>query len=322
MQKIYFKYLVLTNLCMLLAFIGCNAQSVQKNVSLKTPAKVENISKKIKKEDFSFENLGVKLKGTLWLPASETKKTFPAVVCVHGSGKIDRNDSYIKEFAEHFSKKGIAVLTYDKRGVGESGGDYEGGFGGSMVAYAADAISAINNLKKRDDIDSKKIGLFGVSQGGYIIPLAAAMDKRNVAFTIIVSGPVISIAEESFYSNLTGDSNGKPTGKSKEQIKKELKAYGSKGYNPYPFVEEMIKPGLWLYGGLDKSVPVEESLANLKEIKNRWKRKFTIKVFPNANHGMKESKTGNRWEKPTPTKTVEGYFETMEKWLEEIEVIK
>ncbi|MEZ5347453.1 MAG: prolyl oligopeptidase family serine peptidase [Pyrinomonadaceae bacterium] len=312
-----FRLMIVACICVITLSVNCSAQP---NAADSSKAADSSSLPNIAKEDISFESMGVKLKGTLWRPAGEGPH--PAIVCAHGSGKIDRNDSYIREFAEYFSQKGIAVFTYDKRGVGESGGEYQGSFGGSMVVYAADVISAVNDLKKRADIRKDQVGLFGVSQGGYIIPLAAAMDKRGVAFTIIVSGPVVSIAEENLYSNLTGDTDGKPTGKTKEEITKELKEYGSKGYDPYPFVEEMIRPGLWLYGELDKSVPVEESTANLEEIKTRWKRKFTIRVFPDADHGLKKTKTGNRWELPEPVETVDGYFETIEKWLADQAVIK
>lgn len=271
-------------------------------------------------QPYTFSSMGVELKGTLWLPG--TAGSYPAVICLHGSGKIDRNGFYIKGFAEYFSKRGIAVLAFDKRGVGESGGEYPGSYGGSMVQYAADAIAALHTLNKLPEIDGRQIGLFGVSQGGYIIPLAAAMDKKNVAFTIIVSGPIVSIGKENLFSDLTGNAQGSPTGISAEEIRTRLAEYDPKGYNPYPFVEEMFKPGLWVWGANDRSVPPVESLENLKKIKKRWDRKFTWKVFENADHGLKYSPTGNRWETPSSAPLIDGYYETMEQWLIEIGVIK
>ena len=304
----------------LISQVSCQAQQPKPNSFNSSPPLVEEKIEAVRKEEFSFQSLGVTLQGTLWLP--DSGGPYPAVVCVHGSGKITRKDTYANEFAEYFVKRGVAVLTYDKRGVGKSGGTYVGSFGGSMVVYAADAVSAIQRLKKRDDIVGSKIGLFGVSQGGFVIPLAAAMDKKDVAFSIIISGPIVSIGEQNLYNDLTGNAAGKPTGKKRPEITEKLKAYGSKGYDPSPFVVEMFKPGLWIWGALDKTIPVEESLAELKAIKAEFKRKFTWKIFPNGDHGLKKSKTGYRTEIPRPTETVDGYFETMERWLVDIKVLK
>jgi hypothetical protein len=112
---------------------------------------------------------------------------------VHGSGAQDREPYRV--IADKFAKNGISVLIYDKRGVGESSGNWEIA---SIQELADDALSAVKFLKMRTDIDSSKIGLYGGSQAGWIIPYAAARSK-DLSFIMITAGPAISPAEQDIY---------------------------------------------------------------------------------------------------------------------------
>ena len=107
----------------------------------------------------------------------------------------------------------------------------------------------------------------------------------------------------------------KPTNLSRAEISRRLKEITPAGLDASAFIAEMTMPALWLYGDLDKSVPVDEGIADLKAIKAEWNRDFTWHVFPGANHGLKAARTGGRWERPLPSKTIDGYFETMDTWL-------
>ena len=102
--------------------------------------------------------------------------------------------------ARWFAEHGVAALTYDKRGVGASTGDFR------TVAFtdlAADGLAAVAVLKARPDVDSKRIGVWGLSQGGWLGPLAASQSK-DIAFVIAVSGPGVSPGEQMifYYGNL------------------------------------------------------------------------------------------------------------------------
>jgi dienelactone hydrolase len=184
-----------------------------------------------------------------------------------------------------------------------------------MIVYAMDALAAIDALRRRTDIDTARVGLWGISQAGWIIPIAAAVSPATVKFTIIVSGPTVSIGEENFYSELTGDDRGAPTNTPREEIRRRMRAYEPQGLDAYPFIEEMRRPGLWLFGSLDQSVPWEQGVEDLQRIAARWNRDFTWQVFEGANHGLKFARTGGSWERPAPTRTVDGYFATMDRWL-------
>ena len=131
--------------------------------------------------DLVFKNGDVTLAGTLMVPPGAGRH--PAMVLVHGSGPLDRRA--ILPFANFLVRHGVALFGYDKRGVGGSSGDWHEA---SFDDLAADVLAAVELLRGRDDIDPDRIGLFGVSQGGWIGPLAASRSP-HVAFVVSVSGP-------------------------------------------------------------------------------------------------------------------------------------
>ena len=144
-------------------------------------------------ETVYFANGDVALAGTLVLP--EGSQPHPAVVLVHGSGPQKRDLST----ARWFAAEGIATLAYDKRGVGESGGDFRKV---PFMELCGDGLGAIKYLKSRKEIDAKRIGVWGLSQGGWLGPLAASR-SADVAFVIAVSGPGVSPGEQMivYYAN-------------------------------------------------------------------------------------------------------------------------
>ena len=151
----------------------------------------------IREEPVRFTNGNVILAGSLFLPPGSGRH--PAVVIFHGSGPQARDNSTAHWFAE----QGVAALTYDKRGVGESTGDFR------EVAFpdlCGDGLAGIEMLKARGDINPRQIGVWGLSQGGWLGPLAASQSK-DVAFVIAVSGPGVSPGEQMifYYGNQLRD---------------------------------------------------------------------------------------------------------------------
>jgi pimeloyl-ACP methyl ester carboxylesterase len=140
-----------------------------------------------KREDVRFSNRDVQLAGTLIAPTTPGKHR--AIVVVHGSGAETRE--HMVPYARFLVRHGVAVLGYDKRGVGASTGDW------NLATYddlADDAVAAVQYLKTRTDVDAAQIGLLGVSQAGWIMPLAAVRSK-DVAFLISISGGGVTPAE-------------------------------------------------------------------------------------------------------------------------------
>jgi alpha/beta superfamily hydrolase len=113
---------------------------------------------------------GKRLAGSLFLPAGQPRH--PAVVLVHGSGGQTRNGyfGHIRFMAEAYARSGVAALAYDKRGTGESAGNYDtAGF----ATLADDAAAALRYLATRKDIRHDRLGLSGASQAGWLVPMAA-----------------------------------------------------------------------------------------------------------------------------------------------------
>lgn len=139
------------------------------------------------KVEFKNTTENILLAGTLSLPKKEGK--FPAVILISGSGQQNRDSEIMghKPFlviSDYLTRNGIAVLRYDDRGVGESSGDPTFS---TSANFANDAAGAIEYLRSRKEIDSKKIGIIGHSEGGMIAPMLSANDK-NIAFIVLLAG--------------------------------------------------------------------------------------------------------------------------------------
>jgi pimeloyl-ACP methyl ester carboxylesterase len=141
-----------------------------------------------RRDEVKFRSGEIQLAGTLIRPASGSGK-LPAIVLVHGSGAEDRE--YVLPLARFLIQHGIAILGYDKRGVGASTGDWNTA---SFDDLAGDVVAAVDYLKTRRDIDSTQIGVLGWSQAGWIMPLAALRSK-DIAFLIAVSCAGVPAAE-------------------------------------------------------------------------------------------------------------------------------
>lgn len=137
---------------------------------------------------------GIELAGTLTVPRGGGP--FPAVVLVSGSGPQDRDETLLghKPFAvlaDHLTRSGIAVLRYDDRGVGRSGGDFASA---TSVELASDAEAAVAWLGTRPEVDAARRGIVGHSEGGLIAPMVAARSDE-VAFVVLLAGPGMEGAE-------------------------------------------------------------------------------------------------------------------------------
>jgi len=140
-----------------------------------------------RKDDAAFQNGTVRLAGTLISPPGHGRH--PTIVLVHAWGAEDRE--YLLPLTHFLIKRGFAVFGFDKRGVGASTGDWRTA---SFDDLAGDVVAAVEYLKTRQDVDGRQIGLFGWSQAGWVLPLAAVRIP-DLAFLISVSGAGIPAAE-------------------------------------------------------------------------------------------------------------------------------
>ena len=148
-------------------------------------------------QDMVFHSEDTALAGTLILP--NTPGPHPAVVFVHGSGQVVRDDD--RSLAAHFVSQGFASLIYDKRGCGASGGNWLDllDIEQSFPLLAKDAAAGLRFLQEQVDIDAGQTGYYGFSQGGWLGPLAAS-STPDAAFVICVSGPGVGPDEQMAFS--------------------------------------------------------------------------------------------------------------------------
>lgn len=144
-------------------------------------------------EDVKFTVGDKELAGILTHPAAGVP--CPALVLLHGSDRSGRNEPYYTEHAQQLVRAGVAVLRYD--GPGWGGGAAGSGFE-TLEDRTAEALAVVKHLQARPDIQPNAVGLWGVSQGGWICQMAAAA-YDGVAFIISVSGPGVTPAEQEAY---------------------------------------------------------------------------------------------------------------------------
>ena len=143
-----------------------------------------------REEQVSFANpkAQVSLAATLTLPPGAGP--FPAAILIAGSGPQDRDETVAGHrpflvLADHLTRKGVAVLRYDKRGIGKSTGNFDQA---TTEDFASDAAAALAYLKSRKEIDPGKIGLIGHSEGGIIAPMMATRSS-DIAWMVLLAAP-------------------------------------------------------------------------------------------------------------------------------------
>ncbi|KZN30031.1 hypothetical protein N480_03545 [Pseudoalteromonas luteoviolacea S2607] len=239
-------------------------------------------------KDIVFESEGVKLSGNIFIP----KYPQAAVVLVHGSDPVPR----MTELAELLAKNDLLVLTYDKRGVGESGGVYVGPQVGTnnisidnLTLLAKDASAAINVIHQNNK--ELSIGLVGASQAGWIIPIAA-VENPLVEFMVLFSSPTITTLEQlrfQFYTNGREDFWENHTDKDAlEHTKNDPDRYQFKATDPKDFLNDLSIPGLWLFGEKDIQVPVKMCMEELNVLKATGKP-FEYVLFPSLGHNTNKT---------------------------------
>jgi acetyl esterase/lipase len=137
-------------------------------------------------EEKTFENGPTKLSGTLYLAAG--RKPMSAIVITHAAAFPLRDLPLYRHLKEMLPALGVAVFIYDRRGSGRSGGDLQAS---DYALLADDAVAAVRMLKADTRIDPQRVGIWGLSQGGWLALLAASRSSEP-AFIIAVSAPLVS----------------------------------------------------------------------------------------------------------------------------------
>jgi dienelactone hydrolase len=229
----------------------------------------------VRQFDVRFPNGKTTLAGTLTIPPGAGPH--PGVVYVSGSGETLREEAQWLQGL--FVSRGIAVLAYDKRGIGQSGGTYPGSLAtdDAIKTFAGDAAAAARFLAGQNGIDANRVGLYGLSQGGWIIPQAAVRAGGVVSWAVIESGPTVTQGESDNYAGLVGNL-------SIPEAERQAHALGPGGYDPAPWIRRLAIPVLWLYAGHDLAQPAGTSMQVLRGLLAG--HDFTLHLFPDAPHPL------------------------------------
>jgi pimeloyl-ACP methyl ester carboxylesterase len=282
-------------------------------------------------EEIRFKNGGVTLAGILCIPQSAGRH--PAIIFNLGSGAQLRWGTN-RFWADQFARAGVAALCYDKRGCGDSTGDWTKADFGDL---AGDTIAAFHLLERRNDIDPRKIGLYGHSQGGYIAPIIASRLPR-LAYIVAADSPGgvayeqdiyrirMSLVDQGFTDSdvtramdfLSQFLRVARTGKGWEELNKTAETvsgekwfpfvapppknhwlwsfYRKTGdYNSLPYWRKVHVPVLLIYGERDHSVPPKESIRAIEHaLDEAGNASYTAILLPDAVHNDTIEPTGGQ----------------------------
>ena len=289
----------------------------------------------------TFTNGDVRLAGSLLLPRGATP--VPAVVFFHGSGAEGRWAS--RFLATQLASHGIAALIYDKRGVGESTGDWRQA---TPEDLARDAAAAVARLHQESRIDGRRIGVHGHSQGGTLAPMVVAQSS-DVAF----AGAGLPMDSVEIFSVLNGWYPGASSAKDSADLRDyvgELVAVAFRGrprarldslasalrdrawfvppptadnsywtfsrlyaqYEPLTWWAKVRVPVLLIYGENDQRVPTRESVARIAATLARSAPNvdLTVRILPGADHTFRLAPGPGGWPVTAPD-----YVPSLLRWL-------
>ncbi len=237
--------------------------------------------------DITFESAdGALLAGTLYMPLGPGP--FAAAAVSQGSSWTVR--ATFDEAAVFVLGLGEAAFSYDKRGQGQSGGTCCPADGGETFDLLADdLVAAARALREVPQIDATKIGVFGSSQGGWVVPLAANKGRGDVHFAIVTVGGAVSSGQEGLYDMLTGYDVCERTSTSMSDIIAQLEAVGPSDFDPRQSIEELAQPTIWVFGENDFSHPTQLAVSVLADVKQALQKEWTVVVLPGANHDLIEN---------------------------------
>jgi pimeloyl-ACP methyl ester carboxylesterase len=246
------------------------------------------------------------LAGTLWIPAGPGRHA--AVAVAHGSGATPR--SFAGPLPAYFASRGLVVLAYDKRGIGQSAGPYPGEAATTrnIDLYAKDAAAAARFLAAQPEVDRTKVGLAGQSQAGWVMALAAARE-RAVRWFVSYSGPSVTQGEADEWGQLAGQ--GRTPAGTDAEIEAQIRQHGRSGFDPLPSLRKLSIPLLYLYGANDRHVPARLCVERLGSLGGD----LEVVLFPKADHFLIESEHGFTDELTASHRYAAGLFAKLDAWL-------
>jgi dienelactone hydrolase len=300
----------------------------------------------VRTRDVTFQDNGITLGGTLLMPG--TPGRHPAIVFLHGSGPEARWAN--RYLAQTFAERGIVALIYDKRGVGQSTGDWQNA---DFGALADDAAAGVRFLRAQSEVDGTRLGVYGHSQGGTIAPLLGER-VGDLRFIIASAAGGIDPADVETYSvrNVIGIEKLPPAERADAEsyIRALIDvAYRGKDRAPLDAIATKFKGRGWffappppdnfywsfsrriaafrpaahwsrikasvllVYGAHDERVPPRQGANAIQAaLRAGGNRRVTLKMYPNADHTFTivEPPHKGGWPRHEPD-----YAETLGSWI-------
>lgn len=231
-------------------------------------------------------NLG----GLLFVPQGDGP--FPAVVVIHGSGTSVRDNRWYLTLTHYLQQNGIVVLLPDKRGSEKSEGDWRTA---DFRDLATDTLAAIDYLMSQEHISVSRVGVVGMSQGGWIAPIVANETDR-VDFIVSVVGSAVPPVEQLDYEEnhnlrqlgfLPGVSNVIAVFSTAwiRNVAQKVFWDGVADFDPIEYWRDLEIDAFALYGSDDTNVPSEKSAARLAALGNPHIR---TKVYQGSGHPLED----------------------------------
>lgn len=253
---------------------------------------------------------GITLAGTLTVPRHAAASRVPAVVLITGSGSQDRDESVpsigsyhpFREIADSLTRRGIAVLRLDDRGVG---GSNAGPPTATSADFADDIRAALSWLRGRADVDPARLGLVGHSEGGIIAPMIAASDPALRAIALVAApaktGRAISAVQRRWA--IDHDSAIAPSARDSVYARSEIeveRVFAAPGwlhffaeYDPLPTARRVRARTLILQGETDRQVTMDQAAMLADAMRQGGNRNVTLRTFPRMNHLMLDDASGD-----------------------------
>ncbi|MEU8197106.1 prolyl oligopeptidase family serine peptidase [Microbispora amethystogenes] len=236
-------------------------------------------------EEVTFTSDGTRLNGTVFAPPG-TGHRRPGLVLVSVSGWMPREE--LHKMVAPFVDAGVVTFVYEKRTAGYSATQR------SYSRLADDALAAVRLLRARPDVDPDRVGLWGVSEGGWVAPLVAARSPE-VGFVVLLAASGVQPARQTAWhldNLLRHDGVSGPLALNGVRLAEGLGQFPEAAFDPASALTRMRQPVFAVWGADDHTVPPAESMAVVRNaLEAGGNHDYTMRVVSSATHPLARGTT-------------------------------
>ena len=229
---------------------------------------------------------GVQLRYIVNFP--EGDGPFPTIVNVPGSGDVPASHPGLRRDARKFLEPGYASVRYDKRGTGASGGEIVGvsleNSLDTVPLLADDMLAVIDEILDLPEVDTDRVGLFGISQASWVMPLIMA-NEAELDFAVYQSAGAIQVGIHLIFEVLSIH-QGLPFDEATKRFEEMVEVYdGPLGFDQRPLLEAEQRPMLFLMGEKDRNGPYGANRDEILRLADLGVD-VTLVSYPDGQHGL------------------------------------